>query len=116
MLLKFVMLFFSIILAICVILEVAGLFLKLFIKKYEHKLTFRQQEITKQSNEVIDFIINESIVGLFLLYLNKTTNMLVKRKAIQTLMLTFLGILGYFLIALIIAYIVVMFINKKTNK
>ena len=116
MLLNFVMLFFSIILAICVILEVAGLFLKFFIKKYELKLTYRQQEIIKRSNEVIDFTINESIVCLFLLYLIKTTNMFVNGNAFHSLVLIFLGILGYFLIALLIAYIVVMFIKKKNNK
>lgn len=116
MLLNFVILFFSIILAICVILEFAGLFLKFFIKKYELKLTYRQQEIIKQSNEVIDFTINESIVGLFLLYLIKTTNMFVKGNAFHSLILILLGILGYFLVALLIAYAVVMFIKKKANK
>lgn len=116
MLLNFVMLFFSIILAICVILEVAGLFLKFFIKKYELKLTYRQQEIIKLSNEVINFTINESIVGLFLLYLIKTTNMFVKGNAFHSLVLIILGILGYFVIALLIACVVVMFIKKKNNK
>lgn len=116
MLLNFVILFFSIILAICVILEFAGLFLKFFIKKYELKLTYRQQEIIKRSNEVIDFTINESIVGLFLLYLIKTTNMFVKGNAFHSLILILLGILGYFVVALLIAYAVVMFIKKKANK
>lgn len=116
MLLNFVILFFSIILAICVILEFAGLFLKFFIKKYELKLTYRQQEIIKQSNEVIDFTINESIVGLFLLYLIKTTNMFVKGNAFHSLILILLSILGYFVVALLIAYAVVMFIKKKANK
>lgn len=116
MLLNFIMLFFSIILAICVILEVAGLFLKFFIKKYELKLTYRQQEIIKRSNEVINFTINESIVGLFLLYLIKTTNMFVEGNAFHSLVLILLGILGYFVIALLIAYVVVMFIKKKNNK
>lgn len=116
MFLNFVMLFFSVVLAICVILEVAGLFLKFFIKKYELKLTNRQQEIIKQSNEVINFTINESIVGLFLLYLIKTTNMFVKGNAFHSLVLILLGILGYFLVALLIAYVVVMFIKKKNNK